>query len=94
MQVARVLGWTPLTYVAAIQSLDGGSITVDRMTDDGKETVTAKLPVVISFVKEINEPRYPSFMGIRKASKAVTVSYTHLDVYKRQPFVTVSMGCC
>ena len=71
VQVARVLGWTPLTYVAAIQSVDGGSITVDRMTDDGKETVTAKLPVVISFVKEINEPRYPSFMGIRKASNCL-----------------------
>jgi electron transfer flavoprotein beta subunit len=24
----------------------------------------------VSVVKEINEPRYPSFMGIRKASKA------------------------
>ena len=80
VQVARVLGWTPLTYVAAIQSLDGATITVDRMTDDGKETVTAKLPVVISFVKEINEPRYPSFMGIRKASKAVIPNWTAGDI--------------
>jgi electron transfer flavoprotein beta subunit len=68
VQVARVLGWTPLTYtyVSAIQSVDGGAITVERLTDDGKETVTAKLPVIISVVKEINEPRYPSFMGIRR----------------------------
>ncbi len=80
VQVARILGWTPLTYVGAIQSVDGGSITVDRMTDDGKETVTAKLPVVISFVKEINEPRYPSFMGIRKASKAVIPNWTAGDI--------------
>ncbi len=28
------------------------------------------LPVVISVSKEINDPRYPSFMGIRKASRA------------------------
>ena len=32
--------------------------------------MTASLPVVISVVREINEPRYPSFMGIRKANKA------------------------
>ena len=28
------------------------------------------MPAVISVVKEINEPRYPSFMGIRKANRA------------------------
>jgi len=80
VQTARVLGWTPLTYVSAIKSVEGGSITVERLTDDGKETVTAKLPVVISVVKEINEPRYPSFMGIRKASKAVIPTWSAGDV--------------
>ena len=47
-----------------------GTITVERLLDDGKETVTASLPVVINTVKEINEPRYPSLMGIRKANRA------------------------
>lgn len=80
VQVARVLGWTPLTYVSAVQSVDGDNITVERLTDDGKETVTSKLPVVISVVKEINEPRYPSFMGIRKASKAVIPNWSTADI--------------
>lgn len=70
VQVARQLGWTPLTYVSEIKEIGDGKITVERLLDDGKETVTATLPVVISVVKEINEPRYPSFMGIRKASRA------------------------
>lgn len=70
VQLARKLGWTPLTYVSAIKEIGGGQITVERLLDDGKETVTAGLPVVISVVKEINEPRYPSLMGIRKASRA------------------------
>jgi electron transfer flavoprotein beta subunit len=70
MQTARKLGWTPLTFVSAIKDIGDGSVTVERLTDDGKETVTAPLPVVIGTVKEINEPRYPSFMGIRKASRA------------------------
>jgi electron transfer flavoprotein beta subunit len=48
--------------------------------DDGKETVTAPLPVVIGVVKEINEPRYPSFMGIRKANRAEIPTWTAADL--------------
>lgn len=82
VQVAVKLGWTPLTYVAAIRAVDpaGGTITVERLTESGKESVTAQLPVVISVVKEINEPRYPSFMGIRKAGKAVIPTWTAGDL--------------
>lgn len=72
VQTAQKLGWTPLTFVAQIKEFDPatGTITVDRLLEEGRETVTAQLPVVISVVKEINEPRYPSFMGIRKANRA------------------------
>ena len=70
VMLARELGATPLTYVSAIKSVDGGTITVERMLESGLQEVTASLPVVISVVREINEPRYPSFMGIRKANKA------------------------
>ena len=33
------------------------------------QTVRVRLPAVISVSKEINEPRYPNFMGIRRASR-------------------------
>jgi electron transfer flavoprotein beta subunit len=78
--VARKLGWTPLTFVSAIKEIGDGKITVDRLLDDGKETVTTALPVVISVVKEINEPRYPSFMGIRKANRAKIPVLTSADL--------------
>lgn len=82
MQTAVKLGWTPLTFVSAIKELDldGGTITVDRLLEGGKETVTASLPVAISVVKEINEPRYPSFMGIRKANRATIPVWTAADL--------------
>lgn len=80
LQTARVLGWTPLTYVSAIQEVSDGQITVERLLDDGKETVTAPLPVVVGVVKEINEPRYPSFMGIRKANRANIPVWTAADL--------------
>lgn len=71
-QVARRLGWSSLSYVAAVNALDPGgkSIEVERMIDEGRQIVSSSLPAVVSVVKEINEPRYPSFMGIRKASRA------------------------
>ncbi len=80
MMTARKLGWTPLTFVSAIKEISADSITVERLLDDGKETVTAPLPVVISVVKEINDPRYPSFMGIRKANRAEIPVLTSADL--------------
>ena len=80
VQVARKLGWTPLTFVSAIKEIAAGQITVERLLDDGKETVSASLPVVISTVKEINEPRYPSLMGIRKANRAEIPVWSAADL--------------
>ena len=80
VQVARKLGWTPLTFVSAIKEIGDGSITVERLVDEGKEIVQAPLPVVVGTVKEINEPRYPSFMGIRKASRAAIPEWTATDL--------------
>jgi electron transfer flavoprotein beta subunit len=71
-QVARRLDWPSLSLVAAVNALDfsGKSIEVERLIDEGRQIVSGSLPAVVSVVKEINEPRYPSFMGIRKASRA------------------------
>jgi electron transfer flavoprotein beta subunit len=42
--------------------------------------VRSPLPAVVSVVKEINEPRYPSFMGIRKASRTEIPLWTAADL--------------
>lgn len=70
-QTARVLGW-PVLGLAGLINVDAaaGSVTVERVIEEGRQIVKAKSPVVISVVQSIGEPRYPSFMGIRKASKA------------------------
>jgi len=71
-QVARRLGWPALSLISAVTSLDDANktIEVERMIDEGRQIVRSSLPAVVSVVKGINEPRYPSFMGIRKASRA------------------------
>lgn len=68
--VARTLGWPLLTNVVKITDIADSAITVDRLVEGGQETVRVALPALISVSKEINDPRYPSFMGIRKANKA------------------------
>jgi electron transfer flavoprotein beta subunit len=81
-QVARRLNWPSLSLVAAVVELDAGgkSITVERMLEDGRQVVRGKLPAVVSVVKEINEPRYPSFMGIRKASRMEIPEWSAADL--------------
>lgn len=81
-QVARRLGWPDLSLVAAVTSLDpdGKAIEVERMLEEGRQEVRSPIPAVMSVVKEINEPRYPSFMGIRKASRAEIPVWTRDDL--------------
>ena len=69
-QVARVLGWPALTLVAAISELNEEAIKVERATEEGRQVVESKLPAIVSVTKDYGEPRYPSFMGIRKAARA------------------------
>jgi electron transfer flavoprotein beta subunit len=67
-QAARLLGWPALTLVSVI-NVEGSNLRVERAIEEGRQIVSAKLPAVISLVKDSGEPRYPSFMGIRRASK-------------------------
>ncbi|MCC6188650.1 MAG: electron transfer flavoprotein subunit beta/FixA family protein [Anaerolineales bacterium] len=80
--VARRLNWSPLTYTIKIAELDPGTkiIKAERLLEQGKQIVTATLPAVVGTVKDINEPRYPSFMGIRKAAKAVINTWSAADL--------------
>jgi len=80
--LARRLGWAPLTYTIKIAELDAGAKTIkaERLLEQGKQIVTSKLPAVVGTVKDINEPRYPSFMGIRKAAKTAIPTWTAVEV--------------
>jgi electron transfer flavoprotein beta subunit len=91
-QTARVLGWPMLGLAGSIKveilsesKGDSGSVTVDRVIEEGRQTVSAKLPAVLSVVQSIGEPRYPSFMGIRKASKATIPVWSLADLNTAAP---------
>jgi electron transfer flavoprotein beta subunit len=64
--LAEVLGAPQLTQARKV-TVDGSTVTIERITDTGYETVTGETPAVISVVEKINDPRYPSFKGIMAA---------------------------
>ena len=68
-QTARLLGWPALTLASVIK-VEAGNVRVERGIEEGRQILSSKLPAVFSLTKDFGEPRYPSFMGIRKASRA------------------------
>jgi len=69
--VASHLDLPALTYVFKIHEIDFGAntISVERLLEGRREVVEGPLPAVVAVVKDINQPRYPTLMGIRRASK-------------------------
>jgi electron transfer flavoprotein beta subunit len=66
--IAERLGVAALTGARKL-TIDGGTLTIERQSDEGYEVVTASTPAVVSVWDTINEPRYPSFKGIMAAKK-------------------------
>jgi electron transfer flavoprotein beta subunit len=64
--VAEVLGWPQITWTTALE-LDGTLAKATHDVDDGKETVSVRLPAVITTQQGLNEPRYPTLPNIMKA---------------------------
>jgi electron transfer flavoprotein beta subunit len=78
--VARLLDWPALTLLSTISGVEDGMMKAERAMEEGRQQVEAKLPAVLSIVKDYGEPRYPSFMGIRKASRAEIPLWSLADV--------------
>lgn len=70
--IAVRLGFTQLTYVSKVASVnpEQGTIVVERLIDGGKEVVEGRLPALLTVVKDINKPRQPSILKMKKARNA------------------------
>ena len=92
-QLARRLDWTMLSYVSNIIAIDAdaGTIRVEQMLEQGKRVLSARLPAVISVMKGINEPRYPNFLGIRKAARAEIPVWSAADLGIETPVAATAV---
>ena len=57
----------------------GGTVRIERQTENGYDVVEAAIPAVVSVVEKINEPRYPSFKGIMAAKKKPLTTLSRAD---------------
>ena len=90
-QTARLLGWPALTLASAL-AVHGDEVRVERSIEEGRQTVRAKLPAVISLSRDFGQPRFPSFLNKRKADRATIPVWSLVDtgVAEVTPHVTWS----
>lgn len=65
-QIAERLGLPQVTYVQDIQ-LENDKVVVQRQLENGYEVIEAKMPVMLTCIKELNKPRYMRVDGIYDA---------------------------
>lgn len=73
--LAALLGWGQATFASKVE-VASGTATVTREVDGGLETISLKLPAIITTDLRLNEPRYATLPNIMKAKKK------QLDTFK------------
>jgi len=66
--LAALMGWPQATFASKV-AVAGGRAEVTREVDGGLETISIKLPAVITTDLRLNEPRYVTLPNIMKAKK-------------------------
>ena len=64
--LAALLGWGQGTFASKVE-VNGDAVAVTREVDGGLETVSLKLPAIVTTDLRLNEPRYASLPNIMKA---------------------------
>jgi electron transfer flavoprotein beta subunit len=76
--LAALLGWGQGTFASKVE-IAAASVDVVREVDGGVQTVTLKLPAVVTTDLRLNEPRYASLPNIMKAKKKPIAEKTPAD---------------
>jgi electron transfer flavoprotein beta subunit len=66
--LAALLNWSQATFASKLK-VGGASAEVTREVDGGLETISIKLPAVVTTDLRLNEPRYVTLPNIMKAKK-------------------------
>ena len=66
--LAALTGWGQGTFASKVV-VGEGQVDVTREVDGGMQTVTLKLPAIVTTDLRLNEPRYASLPNIMKAKK-------------------------
>lgn len=77
--IAEGLGW-PVSIIAKGVTLEDGKVRVQRVLEDGYETVDLPLPAVVTVSNEFGEPRYPKLQQIMQAARKTVTTWKLADL--------------
>lgn len=89
-QVAEFLDVPNVMHVSHIESSDGKSFRVKSQIERGYRVVDIESPMVLSVVKDINEPRYVTLMNILSAEDKPLEEWSSKDISLSEPCVGLS----
>ena len=84
-QIAEKLHLPQISYAGEITK-DGTTLPVKRILEDGYMTVKVKTPCMITCIKELNDPRYMSVLGIEECFDKPLVTMTY-ETLKDHPLI-------
>lgn len=79
--IAENMGIPHITDIRKVEGISSDRrITVQRLMEEGYVRMRVSIPVLLTVVKEINEPRLPSLRGKMNAKKAEIPVWTASDI--------------
>ncbi len=91
--LSALLGWGQGAFASKVEK-DGDHLKVTREIDGGLETLSVKLPAIVTTDLRLNEPRYASLPNIMKAKQkpltTVTAADLGVDIAPRTQVISVS----
>jgi electron transfer flavoprotein beta subunit len=76
--LSALLGWSQATFASDLK-IEGDCAKVTREVDGGLQTISVKMPTIVTVDLRLNEPRYASLPNIMKAKKKPLESKTAAD---------------
>ena len=76
--LSALLGWSQATFASEL-AIDGDNAVVTREVDGGLQTITVKMPAIVTVDLRLNEPRYASLPNIMKAKAKPLAMKTPAD---------------
>ncbi|SLN74570.1 electron transfer flavoprotein subunit beta/FixA family protein [Ruegeria meonggei] len=66
--LSALLGWSQGTFASEVD-IEGDNAKITREVDGGLQTISVKMPTIVTVDLRLNEPRYASLPNIMKAKK-------------------------
>lgn len=92
-RLAALLGYPSVSYVSKI-TVNGDALELERKMEEGTEVVSAKAPIVITVVPDVNEAPIPSVKQIlgakKKPANAMKLGDTGLSADAVAPLIKTS----